>query len=312
MQTPKSHYSLKVGLLIVAISYFLFTFHAVFTLQWIGEWLRGGHFHLETFIEDIVATPGMVLRLVGGAIALASVVYYFRKPASSTHKMRFLLRLILTLEGIYWLTLLPSAVFSVRAVVLLALNNQALNAVLYPLVEVVIPTVVESAVLPVALLILVYSLNTITPQKKALKWGLITGTLYVVVFWLLNSGMWVLTLTEKSTSYLISYPQNLLSFGLTVIGLAALAVYTGFLAESFSRSNNPSELSFKKVGAVVTALGMYFLWNYLSFIFFGAQWSEWYAWFLGHNLDLWMLSLPLLGLPLMLSDLQIKDLVSQV
>ena len=27
-------------------------------------------------------------------------------------------------------------------------------------------------------------------------------------------------------------------------------------------------------------------------------WSTWYAWFLGHNLDLWFLSLPLVGLPL--------------
>ena len=36
---------------------------------------------------------------------------------------------------------------------------------------------------------------------------------------------------------------------------------------------------------------MYFLWNYLTWIYFGgdAVWSTWYAWFLGHNLDLWML-----------------------
>ncbi len=49
---------------------------------------------------------------------------------------------------------------------------------------------------------------------------------------------------------------------------------------------------------------MYFLWNYLTWIYFGgdAVWSYWYAWFLGHNLDLWFLSLPLMGLPLLFGD----------
>ena len=38
----KSVSPLKVGLLIVVISYFLFTLHAMFTLSWIGEWDRFG------------------------------------------------------------------------------------------------------------------------------------------------------------------------------------------------------------------------------------------------------------------------------
>ncbi len=33
-----------------------------------------------------------------------------------------------------------------------------------------------------------------------------------------------------------------------------------------------------------------------------AKWSTWYAWLLGHNMDLWVLSLPLIGIPLMYSD----------
>jgi hypothetical protein len=34
-------------------------------------------------------------------------------------------------------------------------------------------------------------------------------------------------------------------------------------------------------------------------MFAGSNWNEWYAWILGHNLDLWMLSLPLVGIPLL-------------
>ena len=57
------------------------------------------------------------------------------------------------------------------------------------------------------------------------------------------------------------------------------------------------------MGAIITLLGMYFLWNYLTWIYFGnnALWSDWYAWMLGHNMNLWVLAIPLVGLPLLLS-----------
>ncbi len=28
-------------------------------------------------------------------------------------------------------------------------------------------------------------------------------------------------------------------------------------------------------------------------------WSDWYAWFLGHNMELWMMAIPLVGVPLL-------------
>ena len=79
-----------------------------------------------------------------------------------------------------------------------------------------------------------------------------------------------------------------------------LAVYTGYIA---IKSSKAKTLSLKLVGVVVLGLGMFFLWNYVSWVFFGdGKWSDWYAWFLGHNLDLWMLTLPLFGLPLLFMD----------
>jgi len=33
---------LKIGILAVVITYFLFTLHGMFTLSWIGEWNRMG------------------------------------------------------------------------------------------------------------------------------------------------------------------------------------------------------------------------------------------------------------------------------
>lgn len=156
----------------------------------------------------------------------------------------------------------------------------------------------ESTILPVVLFILVYKLK---PNKPALsaRWALITGSVYLFVFWLLNSSIWMLTYVRAGSGYLTSNLQNLFSFILTLFGLLALAIYTAYFAKKSGGTTSFRALKLKTIGGIIVALGLYFLWNYLSWIFFGSPYSEWYAWFLGHNLDLWMLSLPLLGVPLL-------------
>jgi hypothetical protein len=148
---------------------------------------------------------------------------------------------------------------------------------------------------------LVFALKPDKPLKAAIKWGLIAGTLYVFVFWINNTCMWIATLMVKGTGYLTAYPENLLSFALTTIGLLALAVFTAYFTKTSIGTETLEKLNLRTIGAIITVLGLYFLWNYLTWIYFGGDhlWSDWYAWFLGHNLDLWMLSLPLVGLPLL-------------
>ena len=298
---------LKVGLLIVVISYFLFTLHALFTLQWIGEWnYLTGSFSFTIFIEDISGTIGLIFRFIASLIAVTSVIFYFSKGLPSTAKTFRILRWILVFEGIYWLGLLTTGVASVQSLVQMGLGNQPVITLLNSLV---IPSLVESIVLPIALFIFASKLNPNKPVKKAIKWGLITGTIYIIVFWLTNSSMWIITMEEKGTGYVTSNPQNLLSFILTIFGLLALAIYTAYFAKKSSGAEALQELNLKTIGAIIIALGMYFLWNYLTWIFFGGNylWSDWYAWFLGHNMDLWMLSLPLLGLPLLFTNRLSKE-----
>jgi hypothetical protein len=300
MTDQKLHSPLKVGLLIVAISYFLFTLHALFTLQWIGEWnYLTGSFSFFIYVTDISALIGLIFRFIASIIAVASVMFYFSKGFPSTEKAFKILRWILVFEGIYWLGLLTTSVMSVQG-----LGNQSVISMLSSLALSGIPLLVESIVLPIALFIFAWKLNPNKPLKQAVKWGLITGTIYIFVFWLTNTSMWIITLLEKGNGYLTSYPENLLSFILTIFGLLALAIYTAYFTKKSSGAESGQELKLKTVGAIIIALGMYFLWNYLTWIFFGGDylWSDWYAWFLGHNLDLWMLSLPLLGLPLLFTD----------
>jgi hypothetical protein len=188
---------------------------------------------------------------------------------------------------------------------ILSIGQTSANTVLTQFALNTVPSVVESILIPVALFILALKLNPTKPINNAIKWALITGTSYIFVFWLTNTSMWFITiLYERGTSYLTSYPENMLNFILTTFGLLALAIYAAHFTKKSSGAQILQELKLRTVGVIITALGMFFLWNYLSWIFFGGNylWSDWFAWFLGHNLDLWMLSLPMLGLPLLFTN----------
>jgi hypothetical protein len=302
MTEQKFYSPLKVGLLIVVIAYFLFTFHAMFTLSWIGEWERlPGSFSFTIFVEDISATIGLIFRFAASIIALAAIIFYFAKKNLSKPTAYKILRWILVFEAVYWLGLLTTGVMGVQGLFFSGFGNRTILAVLNSLVTSVIPSLMESLAIPIALFILAYKLNPNKPVKGAIKWGLITGTIYIIVFWLINTSMWIATVRQKGTEYLTAYPENLLSLILTTIGLLALAIYTAYFTKKSLKAENLQELKLKNIGAIIIALGMYFLWNYLTWIYFGGDylWSYWYAWFIGHNMDLWMLSLPLVGLPLL-------------
>ena len=313
MTEQKFYSPLKIGLLIVALSYFLFSLHGVFTLSWIGEWSRGSFFSFAIFAEDISGLIGLIFRFLGSLIALVAIIFYFVKKNLSKPTAHKILKVVLVFEAIYWLGLLTTGAVDFQNLFSRGASNRTVISVLDSLMTGALPSLMESLAIPVALFILAYKLGPNKPLKGAIKWGLITGTIYLIVFWLLNTSMWILTIRQKGMSYLTSYPQNLLSFVLTTFGLIALAIFTAYFTKKSSGAETLQELKLKTVGAIITALGMYFLWNYLSWIFFGGDyvWSYWFAWFLGHNMDLWMLSLPLVGLPLLFINRRSKETNSQ-
>jgi hypothetical protein len=302
MAEPKFYSPLKIGLLIVAIAYFLFTFHAMFTLAWIGEWESlTGSVSFWIFITDIAASFGLVFRFIASILAVTAIVVYFANKGLLAPTVFKVLRWILVLEALYWVPLIVSGVWGVLPVGLSSFGETtglSFNLILF--ITTGIPCLVSSIAIPFALFKLASKLKLNKLTADAIKWGLITGTIYVFVLWLNNTGMWITTLLSKGTKYLGAYPENLLSFILTLYGLSALVVFTAyFTGKSISAGADSFEkFNLRPIGAIIVALGLYFLWNYLTWIFFGG-WSDWYAWFLGHNLDLWMLSLPLVGLPLL-------------
>jgi hypothetical protein len=83
--------------------------------------------------------------------------------------------------------------------------------------------------------------------------------------------------------------------------LLTLTVYGGYFARKSFNADSWRQLDFGKIGAVVTLLGLYFAGVYLLWIVAGSVggWSAWHAWFLGHNVDIWLMTLPAVGLPLL-------------
>jgi hypothetical protein len=299
---------LKIGILIVVISYFLFTLHATFTLEWWGEWDRiaGGSYRSLILIEDIAAFIGIVFRFAASIIAFAAVLYYLVKKSISKPTVYKILKVSLVFEGIYWLGLSATTFYTVEGFVRF-LGVQPLLATLDSLALGVIPSVIEGIVVPIALFILAFKLNLNKPLKGAIKWTLITGLLYIVTFWLVYTSIWEgvirQAISQNGLDSFLARPENIINFALTAVGLAALAIYTAYFTKKSSGAQTLQELKLKGVGGIILALGMYFLWNYISWaLLAGATWNSWYMMFLGHNLDLWMLSLPLLGLPLLFTN----------
>ena len=290
---------LKVGLLTVAIAYFLFTLHAAFTLEWIGEWDRiSGGSSQTTFwilITDVSAGFFLVFRFLGSLIAVSAVILYLSKKGLLQGTVYKLLRVILVFEGLYWVGLLPSGIWGILPL------GGSFNIGFF--LSTGLPCMFASIGIPISLFILAFKLSPNKPLKGSIIWATIAGVFYIFAFWLNNSGMWIITIMGKGFGFVTDTPQYLASFVTTLVGLLALAILTAYFAK---KSIETEQIHWPTVGAILTALGMYFLWNYLTWIFFGG-WNQWYAWILGHNLDLWILSLPLVGLPLLFYRKPVKQ-----
>lgn len=299
----------KIGLLLVTMVFFLFTLHGLLTLEWIGEWnFVQGSTSFWILITAISSTVGLVFRFVTSFTAVIAVIFYLVKKDVSTKTLFRILKIVLVTEAIYWFTFITSGIWGIQPIVSAVVGDglgsqpTQLWFTLSFVISTGIPCLVESIALPIALFKMVIELRPSKPSKGAIKWGLIAGTIYIFVWWLNNAGMWINTIIWRGIEYLTLYPVNLFSFVFTVFGLLALGIFSVYFAKKSIGTEVLIMLKLKTVGLIIFIAGFYFLWNYLAWFFFGKPelWSDWYAWFLGHNLDLWVLSLPLIGIPLLL------------
>ncbi len=250
-------------------------------------------------ITDVPGCIGLGFRTAAGFIAVVTSLFYIARKDLSKPEALMALRLIVLFEAGYWfLSFFMSGVWGIMGFVDPSVGFGGL--VLMTIMN-TLPCFVQSIGLVGVLIKLFLELDPNKPAKNAIKWGLIAGAFYVFVFWLNNTGIWIAALAEKGTDYILLHPSNMFSFVLTTIGLLLLALYTAYFAKKSIETESVEKLNIHAVGVIVTLVGLYFGVNYVMWIFLGSVggWGTWYAWILGHNLDLWAMSLPFVGLPML-------------
>lgn len=294
MTAVNRYWSLRVGLLFVSFSWFSYMLYEFAN----GVINRGP---LEVFfilVTDVPQCIGLGFRTAAGFIAVVTILFYIVKKDLSQPEALMALRLVVLFEAGYWF--LSFFMSGVLGVVGLADLSSVFNSMIVVLIENTLPCLVQSIGLTAVLLKLFLELSPNKPAKNSIKWGLIAGTFYVFVFWLNNTGNYIATIIEKGTDYLL-HPSNMLSFFFTTVGLFLIAIYAAYFSKKSIGTESLAKLNLHIIGAIITLVGLYFSLHYVMWIFLGSVggWGTWYAWIMGHNLDLWAMSLPFVGLPLL-------------
>jgi hypothetical protein len=296
----------KVALFIVLCSWLIYTIYwFVKSTNW---------WPLESSIDLILASVGTIglgFRIGAVVSAILAFASYLskEKPKVLNHLRRALL-----LEAPYFLSFIPSAIFGFTAGSGLLLGYHTLTeGGLWFVIETAIPTLVEAIIMPISLLKLRSKLNS-SEQSRAeiVNWTCITGLSYIIVFWLTYLTQWIASFLQPASyastypgygpEYVLAYPLNMLTFILTSAGLPLLMVF--FVRSSLRAMREANvKLDLRKVGITLTLLGGYFITVIALFVIFGAVGgaSIWIIFFMFNNPDLWCVTLPILGIPLILA-----------
>lgn len=288
MPNDKTDLALRMGLFIIAVAWFSFTLYEL-----VLAFLHTSHPEtaMSTYqlLSETAGSTGIAFRTAGGFVAFITSLFYITKKDLGKPEALMALRFVVAFEAVYWFSLL----FAILPDAWIHLN-------LFTLVNNA-PCTVESIALPVVLGILFVKLTPEKTGSSGVKWALISGTVYIFVFWLNNTVNWIMAVLVKGVDYLLLFPANLFSFVLTTVGLLGLAVFTAFFSWKTISKGDYGNINLRTVGWIVTCFGLYFDIIFVMYLFLGAVggWGTWYAWFMGHNMDLWLMFIPLVGLSLL-------------
>jgi hypothetical protein len=206
-------------------------------------------------------------------------------------------RWIVLLEAAYWILFLPAGVWGMQY------NSPNYDNTFF-IIESGLPCIVQALVMPTVLVVFFFKLGANKPAQGAIRWGLIAAATYIFVLWFNYTAQWWSEIYLRGTGFLLQYRLYTFEFALTVIGLLLIGAYTLLYAVNSSKAANLWELNLKKAGAIVTALGLYFFTVWLLTLVFGdtsrGELTVWPTYISAHSVDLWMATLPLVGVVLLL------------
>lgn len=257
--------------------------------------------------EGVSGTVGLFLRVAGGFFALhAAFLFWRRKDTAQTQIKREAGRALL-FEAAYYFSLIPSVIaafaYFVSTEYLYYFDHTPELLLLY---GTAIPCLAMVLVIPPLLLKLRVKITRDAPNQEVIKWSSLTATAYLfVVFWFNYSMLWAAAMVpypKAQIQYGLSFllePANLTSFVITVIGL----LLTATAALTFSLpaiKKNTTKLNLTGIGAVITSIGAYFVFNTITYYLTGGYEAHPGVWYevIGplHNPNLWCIAFIFLGL----------------
>jgi hypothetical protein len=305
------NFLLKAGLSIVLFSWLAYTVYWLYKVIMAWPQAFTDAFLIDWLLEG-AGTLGLVFR-IGAVLAAILAMVNFLKGKENSRVMK-LVGFALVLEALYFLCFIPSAVFGFQAGFGLSGGHTLIGEEerLWLIIETAIPTLVEAIIMPVSLLKLRSKLTpSLKSRNEIIKWACIAGVFYLIVFWLTYVTQWIATFMQPESyatvypgygmTYILDQPLNMFTFLLTSVGLPLLAVF--FFWSTRNNTRDPTAgLNSRRVGLTLTLLGGYFITIITLFRIFGAvgQPSIWIIFFMYNNADLWCVTLPALGIPMIL------------
>lgn len=260
--------------------------------------------------EGVAGTVGLVVRAAAGFFAFYAAAMFVFKKDKYMPKIKRAAGTALLFEAVYFFSLIPStltafAYYFTDGGVFYFDHTPAL-ILLY---VAALPTLAMVTAVPVFLLKLRSKIAGQASLYEVVKWGSLTGFVYVfVVFWFSYSMAWLGNMVpfdramgQYGWSFLLE-PVNFASFCLTVFGLLLLAL-AGLKLTYPKSKTSPASFNVRSVGAVMFLFGCYFIFNLLYFYLTGGYSPHPNVWYemIGppHNVNLWALIFVFLGLVLM-------------
>ncbi len=282
-----SEWAFKVGLFFVALVWFSFTAYQL------GRALVNG---VDVPYTDIPGGIGLGLRTAAAFVALVTILFFLAKRDLSPVEVVNTFRWLVLFEAGYFVLFLPAAVWGLQ-------YSSILYSREFFIIEAGLPCLLKATILPTVLVVLFFKLKPNQPAQEAIKWGLIAASASIFALWFDYTAQWWSEIFLQGTGFLSQYPIYAFEFALTAAGLLFLAVYVGIYTKDSSEEKTLAGLNLKKAGLVITALGLYFDIIWLLWLLFGdvsaGRLTVWPTFSVDHNIDLWMATLPLVGVPLL-------------
>ena len=269
--------------------------------------------------EGIAGSVAIVLRALGGALAVYSAFIYWRKKDNGFPLIRNKVSKALFLEACAFLALIPSIIaafaYYSSAEYLYYFDHTPGQLLLF---GTGIPCLAIVLIVPPCLLKLRAAITGNSQHSEIVRWSSITSVAYAfVVFWFNYSMLWAATMVSYPRSQqqygldFLLQPVNFASFAVTVFGLLSIAALA--LASTLPAIKRKStKLNLNHIGVTILTFGGYFVFNTFFYYLTGgyeAHPSVWYE-VIGplHNPYLWCASFVLLGSAILIYSHRAKKL----